>query len=403
MQTIQSYCKKYVIFTTDINFKFRFIDNSTRRLDSNNDDNNDDNNDELFIEESEAEAKTGGFLSDLVNTIAGPASKAAVKVELPAIHSIYSKWNNKSFIHSFNAEEFTAAFTTIHDKNKTRVYDVLRTFREGSSLPKSDDMEKSIAELMQDPDKEKKIESYFRLLYKRLKPPRRLSLPYSHIKPEHRKQALVDRILSIFGDKARGYFDTGRAVYKLAHGFYDDESAKFPLQFPYAFEMVAVPLNDHILKEDSNRSSILITGVNYSVSPKSNKFAGQYHWYDEGQEYYREGQDLQGILDRKGFVFEEVSGSKVRLPSVIAANLISPRIDYKGKSKSDIDTTHFYSTIIYAATKLAEQIPTFQGAGFRFYRDRKLQSYQKPKKEKYTVEDVVTEVIRQRMNQGGVG
>ena len=136
MQTIQSYCKKYVIFTTDINFKFRFIDNSTRRLDSNNDDDNDDNDDELFIEESEAEAKTGDFLSDLVNTIAGPASKAAVKIELPAIHSIYSKWNNKSFIHSFNAEEFTATFTTIHDKDKTRVYDVLRTFREGSQLTK---------------------------------------------------------------------------------------------------------------------------------------------------------------------------------------------------------------------------------------------------------------------------
>ena len=73
---------------------------------------------------------------------------------------------------------------------------------------------------MQDPDKEKKIESYFRLLYKRLDPPRRLSLPYSHIKPEQRKQALVNRILSIFGDNAIGYFDTGRAVYKLAHAFY---------------------------------------------------------------------------------------------------------------------------------------------------------------------------------------
>ena len=59
------------------------------------------------------------------------------------------------------------------------------------------------------------------------------------------------------------------------------------------------------------------------------------------------------------------------------------------------------STIIYAATKLAEQIPTFQGAGFRFYRDRKLQSYQKPKKEKYTVEDVVKEVLKQRMRSGG--
>ena len=58
-------------------------------------------------------------------------------------------------------------------------------------------------------------------------------------------------------------------------------AAQVPLQFPFAFEMVAVPLDDHILKEDTNRSSILITGVNYSVSPKSNKFAGQYHWYDE--------------------------------------------------------------------------------------------------------------------------
>ena len=85
-------------------------------------------------------------------------------------------------------------------------------------------MEKSIAELMQDPDKEKKIESYFRLLYKRLKPPRRLSLPYSHIKPEQRKQALVDRIFSIFGDKSMDILIPSEQYTNWLHGFYDDGS-----------------------------------------------------------------------------------------------------------------------------------------------------------------------------------
>ena len=70
IQTIQSYCKKYVIFTTDINFKFRFIDNSTRRLYNGN-------NDDLFVNESEA--KTGDFISDLVNTISRTSTQSHSK------------------------------------------------------------------------------------------------------------------------------------------------------------------------------------------------------------------------------------------------------------------------------------------------------------------------------------
>jgi hypothetical protein len=393
MQTIQRFCRKYVIFTTDISFKFRFIDNSTHR--SNNNKNSENS------EFTETETGTKDFLSDLVNVITGPAPKAAVNIDLPALHSIYSKWNNRSSVHSINPEEFTSAFTTVHDKEQMKIYDVLRTFREGSQLEKTDDMEKSVAELMQDPEKEKKIESYFRLLYKRLEPQERLSLPYSHIKPEQRKWALINRILPIFGDRAISFFDTERAVYKLVHEFYNDGRPRLPLRFPFAFEMMAIPLSDKVLRQDPNRASVLITAVNYSVSPKSNRLAGDYQWFDEEEEYSRKTEDLQGILDRCGFAFEESAGAKVRLPSVIVANLISPRVDYKGKSKSDIDTKPFFRTIIYAAIKLAQQIPTFQGAGYHLVK-RRLIRYDKPTKQRLTVEDVLEEVLRKRKQQAGI-
>jgi hypothetical protein len=109
-----------------------------------------------------------------------------------------------------------------------------------------------------------------------LRPPERLSLPYSHIKPEERKKALIGRIVSPY---PKGYLNADKAVYRLIHGSYKDD--KGLLQYPFAFEIIAIPLSDEMLKQNTNRPSEFIGGVNYSIAPRSNVFEGDYQWTDK--------------------------------------------------------------------------------------------------------------------------
>ena len=181
MRNIERFCRQYIIFTTDISFKFRLTDNST--------------DDTPFIDSNGAI----DFTSEIADTTTtSPASKAAIKIDAPALHSISTKWNNMSSIHSYKPEEFVSAITSVYDRDKTTVYDVLRTFKEGTQIAKTPDTEISVAQLIQDPDKDKKLESLYYRLKHILKPSERLSLPYSHVKPEERKKALTDRIMSLF-------------------------------------------------------------------------------------------------------------------------------------------------------------------------------------------------------------
>jgi hypothetical protein len=80
---------------------------------------------------------------------------------------------------------------------------------------------------MQDLDKDKKLESLYYQLKHILKPPEKLSLPYSHVKLEERKKALVNRIVSLY---PKGYLDSDKAAYRLIHGSYKDD--KDILQYP---------------------------------------------------------------------------------------------------------------------------------------------------------------------------
>jgi hypothetical protein len=171
------------------------------------------------------------------------------------------------------------------------------------------------------------------------------------------------------------------------------------LTYPFAFEIIAIPLNNKMLRGNVNRPTEFIGAANYSVSPKSNRFEGEYRWDDEKDGYPRFGDDIHGILEMCGFRFDEYSDSKVKLPCVIAANLVSPRIDYKGKSKSDIDTKPFSEAIILAVAKVASKIQTFRAAGFRFSDERQLRDFIEPKRQKITTEDILREVLRKRKDE----
>jgi hypothetical protein len=382
MSNIERFCRQHIMLTTDIDFKFRLTDNSSI-------------NDEILAIDRDGTIDFTSEIMNKSNTATSLANKVAI--DASAFHSISTKWNNISSIHSYKPEEFVSTITSVYDKEKTIVYDVLRTFKEGTQLPKTSDTEISIAQLLRDPDRDKKLESFYYQLKHILRPSERLSLPYSHLKYDERKKALIDRIMPFY---PKGYLNMNKAVYRLIHDSYEDE--KDILQYPFAFEIIAIPISDEILKQNANRPSEFIGGVNYSIAPKSNIFEGDYRWADKKTGHSQAAENIKGILESCGFVFFPSCGPKVKLPCVIAANLISPRVDYHGQAKADIDTSPFSSAIIAGVLKISEEIQTFRASGYEFYSERELRQFNKPEKQVKSVEDILEEVLRARKMEAGL-
>jgi hypothetical protein len=126
--SIEEFCRKYTIFTTDISFKFNITDNSnpspiqtaSKELDcgmgipsSYNDDEN-----EIILARGLLEAITTGPL------------KAKRRIDLPALHRItVDQWNKTDSIHSYKAEEFSRRLLNVLEKRKS-AYELLRRYRD---------------------------------------------------------------------------------------------------------------------------------------------------------------------------------------------------------------------------------------------------------------------------------
>lgn len=131
-------------------------------------------------------------------------------------------------------------------------------------------------------------------------------------------------------------------------------------------------------------------------------FEGDYNWWDKKLGYDPTAKDITGILSRYGLAFDSYSDAKTKLPCVIAANLVSPRIDYHGHDKSRIDTQPFSSVIIDAARAMADGIQTFRAAGYTFEKARSMIDYNRPENKKYKTEDVLMEFLTERKEAMGI-
>jgi hypothetical protein len=404
---IEEYCRQYIIFTTDVSFKFKLVDNSTDKVE--------EGEREGSEEEEEEKTNNNDFASELITRLSSPARKAAIEIDVPALHTIAKGWSNITSIHWTRPEEFIAAFESVYDKQGTTVYDVLYQYREGHVIRKSPENQISVAELMDDPNKYQKIQTLFWLLRETLKlsEKEKISLPYSNIKIEDRKQALTQRIDQLYPN----ILDTTKAIYKPIPGFYNDDDWKKVwsadgttyqskkgtgmVHFPFMFEIIAIPLSEKLLDENTNRPSKFIGAVNYSVSPGGvNKFEGDYNWVDK-KGYPVSAKNITDILYTYGFRFYPYSDNKIKRPCIIAANLVSYRFEYQGHSKSRIDTHPFTSAIIEGCRKIAEEIQTFSAAGYHFVTERELKERRPPNKQ-YSGPDIMMEVLRRRKQEMGL-
>jgi len=105
-----------------------------------------------------------------------------------AAHAISDDWTNIPSVRAYTPLEFRNKIFGVHDKNNTTIYKVLRTFREGTQLKKRPDLEVPVAQLINNPDKIKKL--YYELRNNsRLKAtPKKLSLPYSNVVSSSKKE-----------------------------------------------------------------------------------------------------------------------------------------------------------------------------------------------------------------------
>ena len=310
---VQQFCRKYTIFTTNIEFEFNITDSTTSTKQNRN-----------------RHLHAGKIIT----------------FSLPALHSI-SKWTNSNSIHSYKPEEFLARIMNVHRKDRTSVYDVLLTFREGSQIKKTEDNRKSIAELLSNEDTEHQIEK----LYYQLKGTANaaIELPLPHAYAKQRARIVTKRIAQIYDID-----ENKESSYKLVRGYYDDEI----ISYPYAVEILAAPFNNPIEKDTE-----VVVAVNYSVSPRENNLAANYKWLDR-KGNLKWAKELHELLEKNGF--QRYNGLVARLPSVVVINLITPRREPHGYDKSSLDTSPYADTIATAVSRVALGVQTFRAAGYRF-------------------------------------
>ncbi len=311
---IERFCREYSILTTDISFKFVVLAESTHTIEA---------------------------AEDNSNSKSCEIPKAKALIELPSLRPIAKEWNSADSIHSYSPAEFTSRITNVHRKEKTILYDVLQSFREGTNIKKNDKAQKSIADLVSDPNGYTEIEGLYKELKNALPPQKKLLIPYT-TKRKDRVIAPVPRIAELYRiDK------TKETSYRIEWGYYDDGIVKYP----FAFEIFGIPLANP--KEDETR---FVGAVNYSISPNNIRFEGEYHTDSHVDK------NVDELL--KTFGFHKYSAKKSRLPCIIIGNLITPRRDPHGYDKSRIDTKPFAQTIINAIKKMSADIPTLRAAGY---------------------------------------
>lgn len=411
IHTLEQFCKEYPIFTTDISFKFKLADytpDKTPESESSQLEGQQEQQEEGRSLFSLSKTEKDEIAAKLSKAISSPPRKAPIRIEYPALHPISKNWVNVASIGSYKPAEFTTFIESVYDKDGVTVDTRLRQLREGSQMKKNPDNDISIAKLISDPNKAQKIEQLyfdlkkFKLELEKTKKAtttttttnKKLSLPYA-TNPGKRKDILVKRIARLYDNK----LDDERAVYKLEYGNYKNGV----LDYPYVFEIIAIPYGDATLKEADAHSDAIESrfkgSVNYSISPRGNLFEGEYRWHedDKDEDFSNPAAgDIKGILAVYDFRFYVNPGSKIKVPCVIFANLVSPRVDYHGHDKSRIDTEHFQGAIIAASKNLAKDIPTYRSIGWTFEkvktnfgRTRWKGTYTSSKERKQTIRETV--------------
>lgn len=345
---IINFCKIYPLFTTDITFEFEITDNSSPTQ-------------SLIESDQETDEEASRRVIDIISS---ESPKATIQLKYKALHPISTEsWNKQNSVHSYTSEEFKRRFLNVDltQSGNVRMYDMRDSFREGSNLKKTSDLEISLPELSQLPEKErnKRIEHFYEGLKDALPTaPEKLTLPYTTNRDE-RKMALISRAFQLYHNLDK---DVSKAAYKPIHGKVVDKKRR--ISYPYFFEILAIPFED---PRHTKHNMIFIGAVNYSISPKedSNQFNGDYSPYVYGVQGYSKTENIIGVLENYGF--HEYAVDTAKIPCLILANLVTPKREPHGQDKSRIDVNPFMETIVLGVKRLAGDIKSYRARGITFH------------------------------------
>jgi len=348
------------------------------------------------------------------------------KLKLDALHAINPKWNNLSSVYYSTPKQFADRFRDVFDKQKASVYQILKTFRETTQISRAKflsdlgiDVDISVEEFLQKygDDYDKKTDELYYYLRRALPPATELSLPYyspPEISREMRRETLAKRITFVFDPDGEKY-DADRAVYKIQRGtntrtikgLAADGSDDIKIIYSYAVEIIAIPMHRTYLytipDEDLTKEKCKFIGaINNCVSPKDTKFRdfGRYRYgslvrEDDPQMEEIEADDVEDVLAASGFPFPSFEVKpRTKIPCIVAVNLASPKLEYIGTSKTDIDVGPYIETIKKVVESVAKEkgaIRTYKGVGIQISNKGKVTDVNKRpegKQEKY-VADVI--------------
>lgn len=331
---IEVFCKEYATLTTDISLRHRLIDDSTPLPIIENkgmedfDDRDEENEDDREDREPTPEEIEESVAMNIMSALSTPAERAIVNLEFPALHPLsVENLNNANSIHTCSPIEFADRIMNMQHKEDITIYEFLKTYREGTQIEKTADNQRTIAELVADPVRDNQIQEYYKKLMDAIRQPAKaIVLPY---KKDDRKKALIERISQFYDIDPEQ-----EPVYKLIPGFYNDtdlkkvfidkdhyriEKGKGMIKFPYVFEILAVPRTKPLEGEQTGKpkQTIFIGAVNYSTSPKSNIFEGEYGVLAYG------ARNIISVLEK--CKFHTYHGPTSKLPCIIVGNLITSR------------------------------------------------------------------------------
>ena len=254
-----------------------------------------------------------------------------------------STWKNPITAWAYDENEFLIYLDNLADLYPTKpISNILKSFRELTWLPK--EWHSQILGELSNNDRKNLLAS----LKSHSKPLEKLSLPFGGIKQKDmmREYALRERISRIYP------VDSTMAKYKIVRTRY--ESKDGTINFPYTFEVIAIPFRDI-----NSNYRIFIGSVNNSVSIINNGaslYDGTYRFKDKDDQIVW---NMSGLLDR--WYGGHLSESKKSWPCVIAANLLTPKVYWREQGKSTHHIEFFADTISNTFTKVMKKIPTFHG------------------------------------------
>lgn len=256
-----------------------------------------------------------------------------------------STWTNEITAWAYTDNEFLIYIENLANQSIS-VSTALTGFRELRWLPK-EWTQKKLNELSTN-----EKTGLLRELKGHSTPMKELSIPYGGNKDsdELRKDALYKRIAAIYDVKPRQ-----KAQYRVVHERYI--SPDRTVNFPYVFEAIAIPFSDIW-----DASPTFIGAVNNSVSIVNrgkSLYDGSYTFKKKGKQCH--AWNLTGILDYwYGYYVRDSSKSH---PCVIAANLLTPKVQWRDQGKSTLVIEPFANTIAETISKVMGKIPTFHGYG----------------------------------------